>query len=120
MHITRRPRHSGVKAFVLATCLLTFPDSGPAQTQNPFLGSVPAGTPNGETLPLSLQEAFGRALKYNLGGIESNEDTRAAHAIRLHSLNALLPDLSARVSGAREQINLRALGFNPSNSALPI
>ena len=32
--------------------------------------------------------------------IESSQNTRAAHAVRLRSLNALLPNLSARVSGA--------------------
>ena len=84
------------------------------QTQNPFLGSVPTGPATGKTLDLSLNEAFARALKYNLGGIESSQDTRAAHAVRLHNLNALLPDLSARVTGSVEQVNLRAAGFNPN------
>ena len=65
----------------------------------PFSGSVPTGKATGATLDLSLQEAFERALKYNLGKIESSEDTRAAHAMRLRSLNALLPNLSARLSG---------------------
>jgi outer membrane protein TolC len=49
-------------------------------------------------LDLSLQEAFERALKYNLGVVESSENTRAGHALRLRSLNALLPNLTARVS----------------------
>src|SRR5690348_673094 len=84
------------------------------QTQNPFLGSVPTGQATGKMLDLSLSEAFARALKYNLGGIESSQDTRAAHAVRLHNLNALLPDLSARVTGSVQQINLKAAGFNPN------
>lgn len=87
---------------------------GITQTQNPFLGSVPTGQATGKTLDLSLTEAFARALKYNLGGIESSQDTRAAHAVRLHNLNALLPDLSARVTGSVQQVNLRAAGFNPN------
>jgi outer membrane protein TolC len=82
--------------------------------ENPFLGSVPTGQATGKTLDLSLKEAFARALKYNLGVIESSQDTRAAHALRLHNLNSLLPDLSARVTGTIEQINLRAVGFNPN------
>jgi outer membrane protein TolC len=82
-----------------------------AQAQSPFLGSVPAGQATGTVLELSLRDAFGRALKYNLGVIESNENTRAARAVRLRNLNALLPNLAARVSGAVEQLNLRALGF---------
>lgn len=87
--------------------------ASPSQTGNPLLGSVPTGQATGRMLDLSLKEAFARALKYNLGVIESSQDTRAAHALRLHNLNALLPDLSARVTGSIEQINLRANGFNP-------
>ena len=83
-----------------------------AQAQSPFLGSVPTGQATGTPLALSLKDAFARALKYNLGAIESSQDTRAAHAARLRSLNALLPNLMARVSGSAEQLNLKALGFN--------
>jgi len=85
-----------------------------AQAQNPFLGSVPAGQATGSTLELSLRDAFARALKYNLGVIESNESTRVAHAVRLRNLNALLPTLVARISGSTEQLNLRALGLTIS------
>ena len=74
-----------------------------------LLGQVSA-TP----LKLSLQDAFERALKYNLGAIESDQETRAAHAARLRGLNALLPDFTARVSYALEQIDLRAQGINIS------
>jgi outer membrane protein TolC len=82
------------------------------QPQSPFMGSVAAGKASGEVLPLSLKEAFDRALRYNLGLLESDQNIRAASAVRLRQLSALLPDVSARVSGTREQINLRALGFN--------
>ena len=88
------------------------PRSSWAQAQNPFLGSVPTGQTTGTTLDLSLHDAFDRALKYNLGVIESGQDTRAAHAARLHSLNALLPDLSARISASLEQINFAAQGIS--------
>ncbi|HET9178252.1 MAG TPA: TolC family protein [Terriglobia bacterium] len=91
-----------------------------AQTQSPLLGSVPTGQATGNTLNLSLKEAFTRALKYNLGVVESSQDTRAAHAVRLQNLNALLPDISARVTGSVEQNNLRALGFNPNIPGLNI
>ena len=43
--------------------------------------------------------------------VESSENTRAGHALRLRSLNALLPNLTARVSGAVRQIDLPAEGF---------
>jgi len=83
-----------------------------AQAQSPFLGSVPTGQATGTTLEISLRDAFARALKYNLGVIESDEDTRAAHAVRLRSLNALLPQLALRVAASDQQVNFRALGFN--------
>ena len=96
-------------SFILASHRLSA-----GQAQNPFLGSVPTGQATASTLDLSLKDAFERALKYNLGVIESGQNTRAAHAVRLRSLNALLPELSARVSGAIDQINLKAQGFNLS------
>jgi outer membrane protein TolC len=110
----RRARHAFFFLFVLVASVLGSPRSSGAQAQNPFLGSVPTGQVTGTTLELSLRDAFARALKYNLGVIESGQDTRAAHALRLRNLNALLPDLSARLSGALQQINLRAEGFNLS------
>ena len=72
---------------------------------------MPTGQATGTTLDLSLQEAFQRALKYNLGEIESSQNTRAAHAVRLRSLNALLPNLSARLSGTVQQLDLPSEGL---------
>ena len=96
---------------VLVFFLLVSLRSSAGQTRNPFLGSVPSGQAAGTTLDLSLQEAFQRALKYNLGEIESSQNTRAAHAMRLHSLNALLPNLSARISASVQQIDLPSEGI---------
>src|SRR4051812_27925504 len=97
--------HLALFLSILLTGLLGFSRSGEAQAQNPFLGSVPSGQATPTTLDLSLNDAFARALKYNLGVIEGGQNTRAARAVRLRSLNALLPNLSARVSSAVEQIN---------------
>jgi outer membrane protein TolC len=99
---------------ILLTLLLGSSPLSRAQAQSPFLGSVPTGQATGVPLALSLQDAFERALKYNLGVIESGQDTRAAHAVRLRSLNALLPNLTARVSDAVEQINFKAQGLHIS------
>jgi outer membrane protein TolC len=99
---------------VVVAVVLGSPRLGVAQAPNPFLGSVPSGQATGTTLDLSLPEAFDRALRYNLGAIEGRENTRAAHAARLRSLNALLANVSGRVSAAVNQINLKALGFNLS------
>lgn len=108
----RRTGLSIVASCVFLVLALGYPRPSWAQTQSPFLGSVPTGQATGTTLDLSLHDAFDRALKYNLGVIESAQDTRAAHAARLRSLNALLPDLSARVSASLEQVNFAAQGIS--------
>ncbi|HEV2386309.1 MAG TPA: TolC family protein [Candidatus Acidoferrales bacterium] len=93
---------------------MAIPSGGAGQAQSPFLGSAPAGRATGTTLDLSLKDAIALALRYNLGGIESEQNTRAARAARLRGLNALLPNLSAGLAASENQINLRAQGFNPS------
>jgi outer membrane protein TolC len=72
---------------------------------------VPTGQPSGTTLALSLKDAFDRALKYNLGVIQSSQSTRAARAERLRNLSSLLPYLSGQVSTNLQQVNLQALGI---------
>jgi outer membrane protein TolC len=109
---TQRPLPFLFSLATLLSVLLGSARAGWAQSQNPVLGSVPTGQAAAATLELSLSDAFERALHYNLGVIEGDQSSRAAQAVRLRSLNALLPDLSIRVSGALEQINLKAQGFN--------
>lgn len=94
------------------------PSAGPAAsaapgvtTQSPFQGSVPTGKPTGTVLPITMKEALDRALKYNLGVIESDQNTRAARAQRLRNLSALLPNLYGQTYAELEQVNLRALGL---------
>lgn len=110
--MNQRTRHLLTSISVLVAFLLVSPRSSTGQSRDPFHGSVPTGQATGTTLDLSLQDAFQRALKYNLGEIESSQNTRAAHAVRLRSMNALLPNLSARLSAAVQQIDLPAEGFN--------
>jgi outer membrane protein TolC len=107
----QRLRHQLFFAPVLVTFLLGCWGSSAAESRSPFQGSVPTGQATGATLDLSLQEAFQRALKYNLGEIESSQNTRAAHAVRLRSLNALLPNLTARLSGTVQQLDLPSEGL---------
>src|SRR5437899_8140992 len=102
-------RHCAIVAFVLGA---TRPSQ--AQTQSPFAGSVRTGQATATTLDLSVTAAFERALQYNLGVVTGRENTRAARATRLRSLNSLLPNLSGRISAASNQINLQALGFHLS------
>jgi len=111
----RKNREAGwlvVFRCLICAAVLASPRLGLAQAPNPFLGSVPTGQATGTILDLSLSDAFERALRYNLGAIEGRENTQAARAARLRSLNALLGNVSGRVSAAVNQINLRALGFN--------
>src|SRR5262245_62468093 len=87
------------------------PPAPTGQAQSPFQGSVPTGRATGTTLALTLKDAFDRALKYNLGAIQSDQNTRSAHAARLLYLSALLPNLYAQLSERVEQINLQAQGI---------
>jgi len=83
----------------------------PPASQNPLFGSVPTGQASPNPLALSLKDALARALQYNLGAVESVQETRAAHAARLRNLTALLPNLSARINSTVEEVNLRTVGF---------
>jgi outer membrane protein TolC len=113
--IVRRRGFSLVLALIpLLASSISSAGQTPGQGQSPFLGSVPTGEATGTTLQLSLRDALDRALKHNLGLIQSDQDTRTAHAARLRSLSDMLPDVSAQVRGTREQINLQASGFNVS------
>jgi outer membrane protein TolC len=104
---------------VILVAILAMPRLGSAQAPDHFAGSVPTGQATGALLDLSLSDAFDRALRYNLGAIEGRENTRAAHAARLRSLNPLLAKVSGRVSDAVNQINLQALGVNLSIPGVP-
>lgn len=80
-------------------------------SQNSFFGGVPTGQLQPEAIPLSLTEAVDRGLRYNLGLLLAREDTRDARGERWKALANLLPNLTAGTSETREQVNLRAFGF---------
>src|SRR5579872_6785013 len=88
--------------------------------QNPFIGGVPSCSVEPGVLPLSLSDAINRGLKYNLGLLLSEQGTRSARGARWQALSHLLPNVSAGVSGTREQINLQALGFPSGFPGIPI
>jgi outer membrane protein TolC len=133
--------HTSTTKFTLATLILAFSFSEPvfAQTtgapalgsqlaampvpspssvvapsggQNPFLGGVASGKATPEVLALSLNAAIDRGLRYNLGVLTSEQNTRSARAAQIRSLSSLLPNLTTSTSESAEQINLRALGFS--------
>src|ERR1700728_3019575 len=82
-----------------------------AQVMSPNYGSVPSGPATNEVLRLPLNEAINRAVRYNLGAIESDENSRAARGQRLVALSHLLPQVSAGINENVDQVNLTALGL---------
>lgn len=90
-------------------CALFF--SQLAQAQENLRGSVTQGNPTPETIPLSISDAIDRALKFNLGSLISQQETREASADRLRALSELLPKINVTVQNTVEQIDLAAFGF---------
>jgi outer membrane protein TolC len=82
-----------------------------AQGMSPNSGSVPSGPATNLVLRLTLSDAINRAVRYNLGAIESDENTRAARGQRLIALSYLLPQVSAGINENVAQVNLTALGL---------
>src|SRR6204780_5602638 len=82
-----------------------------AQVVSPNYGSVPSGTASNEVLRLTFSEAINRAVRYNLGAIESDENTRAARGQRLLALSYLLPQVSAGINENVDQVDFTALGL---------
>jgi len=84
----------------------------PASDQATALrGSVPSGPQSNEVLHLTLCDAVGRALRYNLGTIESGENVTTARGERLLALSNLLPQVSAGVSENVDQASVAVLGI---------
>jgi outer membrane protein TolC len=84
-----------------------------APTNQPSInfGSIPSGTATNEILHLTLRDAINRAVRYNLGQIESGENARIARGQRLRALSALLPQVSASASENVEQFSASTLGI---------
>jgi outer membrane protein TolC len=88
--------------------------AGPAQPRGAFQGSVPSGDPSGQPLPLSLEEALQRGLRYNLGAISAQQTVRQARGETIVARSPLLPNLSTRLLEVDEQIDLASFGFKVS------
>jgi outer membrane protein TolC len=65
-----------------------------------------------QPVPLSLQDAIQRGLKYNLGVLSAEQATRSVRAERLRNLSALLPDVTGNLSEVVQQINLATFGLS--------
>jgi outer membrane protein TolC len=76
-----------------------------------LFGSVSEGKPTSGPISLSVADAIGRALKYNLGPILAEQETRVSSAARVRALSELLPKVNAGVTQTVQQLNLAAFGF---------
>jgi len=83
-------------------------------------GSVPSGPATNEVLRLTLRDAVTQALKYNLGSIESGENTQIARGERLVALSQLLPQIGAGVSETAQQLSLATLGIKNIPNVPPV
>jgi outer membrane protein TolC len=92
------------------TIQTSVPSAAPSTPTN-FQGSVPQGQATDETLKLSLDDAMQRGLRNNLGAILSGQQTAAARAERLSSLQALLPSVDANIKESAMEVDLAAEGL---------
>ena len=88
----------------------TSPSSSATQSQNPFLGSVPDKTVVPGILSLSLQDAVQRALRSNLGMVDSRHTDAEARAARIRALAPLLPHLSIDAAQHYETFDENVVG----------
>ncbi len=70
-------------------------------------------------LPLSLDDAIERGLKYNLQIELDQQNERRVHGLMLTVKNNLLPSMTAEGKASAQQINLAALGFKPGAISIP-
>ena len=95
-----RPAGSGVK-FV-----------APGTTPGPGGFAVERAT--GGPLPLSLDDAISLGLQRNLRLKFQHANQRTVRGYRGQIANAILPDFQLRAASSTQELNLAALGFNPS------
>jgi outer membrane protein TolC len=88
---------------------LAVDDSSNLQMQDPYLGGVPAGEAIPTALSLSLEDAVGRGLRQNLGGLLSSDALSGAQGERWRALSALLPNLTTATSFGVRQNDLKAI-----------
>lgn len=86
--------------------------SSPSSSQDPFSGSVITEKATDEVIKLSLKDAINRGLKANLGALLTEQGITSARAERWRALQTMLPDVTARVTESKQQINLQAEGIN--------
>jgi outer membrane protein TolC/membrane protein YqaA with SNARE-associated domain len=121
----RWPQKRRLAAVLVSVLLLFATISASAQTasggsSSSFIsGSVPTGVATGEVLQLTLRDSIQMALRYNLGAVESGENSRSARGQRLLALSHLLPQVSASAQENVSQYSMATLGLKlPSISGV--
>jgi outer membrane protein TolC len=87
------------------------PMPGDRAPQAAFQGSVPSGPVTDQPLPLSLDEALQRGLRYNLGPILSQQTLRRSQGESTVALSPLLPNINGYLREVVQQIDLASFGF---------
>ena len=82
---------------------------GQSEAQNAYLGGVPTGAASPTALSLSLEDAVGRGLRQNLGGLLSADAESGARGERWRALSSLLPNLTTATSFGVRQNDLKAI-----------
>ena len=83
-------------------------------TQSPYFGSVASGKATAGVLRISLEDALGRGLKYNLALLLDEQTTQGERGRRWKSLSDLLPNVTTRTTETTEQLDLAVFGFSPA------
>lgn len=110
MHAQASGAQTGPALPSAQTIQTSVPSAAPSSPTT-FQGSVPAGQATDQTIDLTLDDAIQRGLKNNLGVILSGQQTAAARAQQLSSLQALLPTVDANIKEAAMQVDLAAEGL---------
>jgi outer membrane protein TolC len=76
-----------------------------------YQGSVSEEKPTPGVLPLSLDDAIRRGLRFNLGLILTGQNVLSAKGTRLQELQALLPKADAKLTEADQESDLQAEGL---------
>lgn len=83
----------------------------PQINSSTYQGSQTVEKPVPGVLPLSLDDAIARGLKYNLGLILTSQSGLTARGQQLEELQALLPTVNADFKEAVQQVSLEAEGL---------
>ena len=91
--------------------------SAPIQIPQPqidtstYQGSVSHEKATPGVLPLSLDDAIQRGLRFNLGLVLTSQNIQTARGARLEQLQALLPTATAKITEALQETDLQAEGL---------